>query len=76
MRCMFSEIPEYGLCKFYNYHPTEHFCMLNYGDAEPHSNLPYYGWHSYLPVTRDMYDNKTMKFKGQPLVFINDYLMF
>ena len=68
-----TEVP----CNFFSYHPTRHLCELNfYSTTHPDAKkypVKANGWQSYLPVSRDQYDRKTMTFKGQPLVFINNY---
>ena len=64
-------------CKFFSYHPTRHLCELNfYSATSPDASQETAkadGWQSYLPVSRDQYDRAAMKFKGTPLVFINNY---
>ena len=74
MRCMF-DFWGYVRCHFYSYSPGRKLCELNFGskDAGTQNSLPYEDWESYIPVVKDAYNQDTMEFKGQPLVFINNY---
>ena len=62
-------------CHYYNYNPERNLCELSFGPTwyGNYRRLPFNGWQTYVPEVKDTYDNKTIKFKGQPFVFINDY---
>ena len=62
-------------CHFYNYSPGRKLCELSFGPMSDgtYYSLPYGDWQTYVPVVKDPYDPETVKFKGQPLIFINDY---
>ena len=74
MRCMFDE-KDGEPCHYYNYSPGRQLCELSFGTTSEGSyyDLPYGDWQTYVPVVKDPYDRETMKFKGQPFVFINNY---